>query len=172
MDRVDALQNTPFPGSGVVMLEAGPQIVYYEPALGTAAIAQPSEGRFRDAVEVIGPDGEALAESGQSATIQINVGGFDGYAMLQVEAPTGGDYQVVASMETGIPPGELAVGEKIFGDNARTLIYAILGALLALLGFGFAIATFFTRRSRRRRPDPNQLSAPAAEGLPQGPTEF
>jgi len=171
-DRIDALQNTPFPGTGLVSLEAGTRIVYYEPKGGTSSVGQPSQVAFQDAVEVIGADGQSLAESPQSTSIQLSVGSFDGYAMFQIEVPADGDYRVVADGGTGIVPGEVAIGEKIFGDTARTLIFGILGAVVAVLSFAFVIAAFFSRRVARRRGDRGQLSSPGMEGLPPPPSEF
>lgn len=171
-DRIDALQNTPFPGTGLVSLEAGTRIVYYEPSGGTSSVGQPSAVAFQNAVDVVGADGRPLAESPQSASIQASVGGFDGYAMFQVEVPADGDYRVVADDGSGIVPGEVAIGEKIFGDTARTLIFAILGAVLAVLSLAFAVAIFFTRRAARRRVYPGQLSSPGMEGLPPPPSDY
>jgi hypothetical protein len=155
----------------VVTLEPGTRVVYYEPRGGTSSVGQPSKGLFRETVDVIGPDDRPLAESSQGGSIQATFGGFDGYAMFQVEVPADGRYRVVARDGSGIVPGEVTVGEKIFGDTARTLIFAIVGALVALISLGVAMAVFFTRRSSRRS-GRDQLSSAGVDDLPPSTGEF
>ena len=170
-DRVDRLQKVPFPEGGVLALQEGQQAVYYEPVGGTSTIAQPSQSAFLQAVDVIGPSGP-VPERVQSANIQISAPGIDGYDMARIEVPADGEYRVVVRGEVRLAPGRIAIGERIFGAGGRTLILTIVGAGMTLLAVGGAMAIFFTRRGRRRSPDPEQLSSPGMEGLPPPPGEF
>jgi hypothetical protein len=167
-NRIGDLQHAPFPGAGQVALDAGRQVVYYEPSAGTATVGQPSKAAFADAIALLDSSGRPLAETGYDANVQMQTPSFDGYAMFQVEVARAGTYSV-RSRDAGIPAGRVSIGAKIFGDGGRTLIAAIIGGFIALVGLGGAVALFFVRRSKRRSPPPRP---PEIEGPPPPPTEF
>jgi len=172
VDRIDELQKTPAPGAGVVTLSTGRRAVYYEPEGGTAAVSRPTDGAFLAAVDVLDANGEALPESPTGTSIDISVPGLDGFQMMDVDVPADGRYRLVAADDGSLSPGRLAIGEKVFGDTARTLVLAIAGVVLALLAFTFGILRFLFERKARKRTDNGQFSSPAADGLPPSPSEF
>lgn len=150
-DRVGELET--FRSDGTVLLAAGEHTVYFQPDRGTDAGVRPHPELFGVHTGVSGPGGADAPERTRDVSIQITTPSFDGWYMLNIDAPVEGVYRVIVPRpSSGLPPGRVSIGPDIFGAGFRTAIASGLGLLLALGGAIAAIIGFAALRREQSGP--------------------
>lgn len=167
VDRTDELQRVPLPGEGRVAFEKAGDFTLYVEAPGVSDDGA-NVPRGEVVMEPVG-GGQPVEFSDYDADFSYDWGGHEGRAVSTFEITEPGIYRVRTATESGLPEGDVALGESLVGDLPRNIVFALVVAFLALVGAAVIITLTGVRRHRARKalaPSPGTAPPPPGSYQP------
>jgi hypothetical protein len=143
LGQVDSFPRVPDPGTGVLSLQRGGYVIYYEWSGATGGTAPPG------GVNVKPLSGSAAVGSiaTYSGSLTYKFGSREGIAVAVLHIDRPGRFLVRATSSVAMPGGHLAFGHSLAG---WILLGAVPAAVLLLAGIAGAIAVAIIRHRRAR----------------------
>jgi hypothetical protein len=145
--RVDSFQRVPIPGTGVISLERGGYVIYYE-GPGASSGAYPAFHFNARPVPGSGARPHSVTVTLYSGSLTYHFGSHEGIALFSLQAARPGRFLYRGTSSPAVPGSHLAFGSSIAGWIA---VIAVPAVVLVLAGIAGAIVVAIIRHIRAKR---------------------